>query len=481
MRGASNGLSNVCPIFFNTKYKTLTNKLFRKGKPTMLIQKPFLRTNGYHWAKQRTIIDNYWAHYNEGRPLREQLRSQHMHVFVRLVLMLEDELRKHNKLFADTPQLAALDNNNWLLLQNRRKQLIGHINKQSKTTIKRLIERLEEAGLVKTVNNEEFEALSGMPGKWNDLLINPELILIYDAQNFDFEPSSPWLTDTEKCGLQKKKHPSCTTVSSNSTLQESIKNEIMPVQNVEKGISHPVDGLLESDGNITLPEATPNLNGNQGENQTKQAGGAQKNTKKTQKTDLEPEQQSNPGRENQGIPNPEPSKADILTERRHLLSLELYNFMVQNLFKTHEIYPAEATRTVHYLGKTYFKPVTSDEQGDWLLKLYKWRVKQAASYIDRKNFDFSNIYPYAYVNINNPKGFTATKAWYEKSVKDTQRKAKARELHKKDLADKQTLHQAIDEYQQNPTLRTFNRITKRLNDSNPHLYEQFIDTVNITI
>lgn len=453
----------------------------------MIIERPNIKTDRYWMNDYRNLWDNFIADYNEGKSLGKQLRPRHGDLFKVLVIQASSEMKDNNKTLQDTPENIIHDSTKWLPISGSVHLMAKKLSGVCANTVRNLYDRMEEAGIIKR-NNEDFIKLIGR-NKINrftrkEVLINPDFLLIYDLYNPEYVPTSPWLQATEKRGFRKEKVKNLIGVSSVSTLPDSLSNEIMPVDTVEKGVSHPVDNLLNENRIQTSPDATPNLNGLKTQNNTQ----TQKKCLKTPKTEEKPhttDQKQEVPRENdgkfqkiEGVPAEKlPTKRDNMAWLRTKLAVELYAFMLKMLFKTHNIYQGEATKAMHYLEEYYFEGVNDEQQGAYLMKIYKWRVSKAASYNFNHKRDFSNTYPCHYLDVSNPTGFIGTEIWYEKDQRDKARKARAKAYNMQRLQEKESLQKAIEAYLENPNPSQFKRTTDWFNANIPHLCNDFINAV----
>ncbi|MCT4588336.1 MAG: hypothetical protein N4A71_10975 [Carboxylicivirga sp.] len=451
----------------------------------MDISMPFLRTKDFWWKDYTTLWRNFTTYYNAEKPSREKLKAAHMNVYYRLINMAAKNIRKDNKELSDHPELSRIKSGQWFLVKGASKYLFAHILNTSTDSIKRHFKRLEEAKVITTHPNE-FRRLIGREKRRNEVLINPDFLLIYDYEQPEFVPTSRWLGETQKQGFQKEKSAICRGVSSISTVPESSNNKIMPGDTVEKGVSHPVDGLLNKNSNTTKLDATLNLNGQEYQSKPESQKKCEKPHETEEKDVLTTETKAVPAENDgnyqkiQGVPAEKiPEKRDNMAWLRTKLAVDLYTFMLKMLFKTHNIYQAEATMAIQYLEKTYFGNVVDEQKGANYMKIYKWRVSKAASWINRSGFDFSNTYPCHYLDVNNPKGFVATRGWYEQSERDRERKTQTKAINMQRLQEKESLQNVINLYLENPNVHQFNRSTQWINDHLPHLYNDFIEAINL--
>jgi hypothetical protein len=431
---------------------------------------PEVRIRNGHKREYKKLIDNFFTSYNDGKPGREQLKAPHKQMLLELVFYAHIVVERDSKLLREDG-LFEIKPGSFVKVNLNRFVLANEI-RRSPDTIKRYKKRLADAGAI-LVSQEDFDKHKINKGGRNHVLINPDLMLIYDRFNPDFQPTSPFLSETEIQGLRQKKSANCIGVSGTVTLPDQINNEIMDVQNVDKGVNQ-IDNSTRTNPNKTLPEATPKLNGggaemqgNSHENAEKSAETPQQNPNKSSARKLEAVDNSTP-----------PRKRDKVADLKRMFALELYALMVRFLFKDHNIYKGEARQAVNYIEKVYFSTLRDQEHGEYMMKCYSWRVEKAADYIQKHNFDFSNIYPVHYLDIHNKKGFAATYTWYHKHRATEARKAKNRIVNGQKLLEKQLLQQAIDRVKENPSLYTFRQTMQEVQSKIPNLSYHFVEAVS---
>jgi hypothetical protein len=345
--------------------------------------------------------------------------------------------------------------------------------RRSPDTIKRYKKRLADAGAI-LWKQEDFDKLNINKGARNDVLINPDFMLIYDRFNPDFQPTSPFLSETEIQGLRNKKSANCIPVTGTVTLPDQRNNKIMAVHDVEKGVKQELDESTRTNPNKTITRTPPKLNDQGPEMQENSPKNAEKNAETPEKN-----KNKSSARKLGPVDNSKaPRKRDKVADLKRMFALELYALMVRFLFKDHNIYKGEARQAVNYIEKVYFSTLRDQAHGEHMMKCYSWRVAKAADYIQKHNFDFSNIYPVHYLDSHNKKGCAATYTWYHKHRATEALKAKNRVVNSQKLLEKQLLQQAIDRVKENPSLYTFRQTMQEVQSKIPNLSPHFVEAVS---
>jgi len=349
--------------------------------------------------------------------------------------------------------------------------LEAHKNNRSVATFKRRIKRLKEAGFISS-NQEDFDTWGINRKKRSDVLVSGDFLLIYDGLNTDFQPYTRFFCETDLLALNNVKSSFCTTVSG-SRLPQEQKNRIMDVHNVDKGVSSGNESPILPEQNL-IPDTTTKQGDPDQESKRNLEKFAQKSTEQSVPTPAPQEPEQGSARKS----DENTQKADTLAALKLSFARTFYIYLVQKLFTNHDIYHGETQKAIDYLVQTYFSTVTSDQHARIMLKKYKTRVDMAASYIKRKNFDFSNIYPCAYLAVKNPKGFAATKAWYDTRISYKAAQAKQKQEYDRQLEEKKVMQQLQQNFTDKPDLSEVNRAMAFLAAKLPHKqneYMQFVD------
>jgi len=436
-----------------------------------IIQKPYLKTMDYFWGDYTRLWNNFKEIYNkeengEDKPSRYQLKAGHMQVYFRLVKEAQKKMRAENKAVEGSPKLCAIDPNKPYIV-TRSKHVLAKINGVSPDTAKRHIKRLCIAGVIST-DCAFFIKHYGRKKRRGEILINPDFLLIYDAFEPNYVPVSKFLK-TEKCGFQPQKDANCPGVSSIGPLQDSVNNKISPVHNVEKGI----DSVDKPNNTRALlkPDTKPSKSQVPANGQQKSQKSRKIKFFRTEST-KKPE---TPEPETRGSAAPPPKIVDNFAEKRRSYAIELYMYLVKQLFPFHNIYKGEASLSISYIEKTYFKGVNDESKAQRLMAEYRWRIDAAVRYIEQHRIDFSNIYPRKYLDVSYTKGFAATKRWYDTHLQNKKRKAamRAQKEHCKSV-----IYKAVQAYNEAPGLSTFKRQCDYIEQNAPGYLELFMKETN---
>jgi hypothetical protein len=418
------------------------------------------------------LIKNFIAHYNQDKKSGDQLKEPHLLLMHECIYYAQLSINIDSNLLRKDGCLNTHKLGNPIRI-NLSSYLESEKNIRSISTFKRRIFRLKKAGFI-TSEQEDFDRYRINKSRRSDVLINPEFLLIYDLSNPDFQPHSPFFSETDLLALTNVKRSKCHTVSGKGLPQEQ-KNRIMDVDNVnQKGVPTHRDESPTLPEHDLIPDTTTKQGDPEQESKQKTENFAPKSTPETVNTAApQPPEQGSARKSEENT-----QKADTLAALKLSFARTFYIYLVQKLFIHHDIYHGEAQKAIDYLVQTYFSTVTSDQHARIILKKYKSRVDMAASYIRRKNFDFSNIYPCAYLAVNNPKGFAATKAWYDTRLSYKTAQAKQKQEFAKQLEEKKVMQQLQQSFTDKPDLSEVNRAMAFLSAHLPHKkteYMQFID------
>ncbi|MBN2649343.1 MAG: hypothetical protein JXR50_06345 [Prolixibacteraceae bacterium] len=438
---------------------------------------PEIKLRNGHKREYKQLIDNFFAEYNNDKPGRKQLKAPHKQVLQELIFYAHIIIERDAKLLREEGLTDGVTPSSWIRVNMNRFILSRELHR-SPDTVKRYKRRLAEAGAILT-SQEDFDRVGINRGSRKHVLINPDLLLIYDRFNPEYQPTSPYLSETEIRAIREKKGANCIGVTGTVTLPDQGNNEIMPVETVQKRRSAEAEHKTGSYRITTLPDHPPKLNA--GPDHQKSC--AKKGRKIAKNSSSEPQNpiiEARPGENSPEIEEKTPQaskKQDKLAELRRSFAIELYALLVHFLFRNHSIYAGEAKKAIAYIENVYAANLVNEEQAREWMKGYKWRVEKAAEFISRNNYDFSNVYPLHYLNVNNPKGFTATKAWLSKHREDLIRKARMQTINRQKLLEQQILKEAIGKYREFPTMQIFRQQMAIVQDKIPHLYNDFMNQV----
>jgi len=196
---------------------------------------PEVRLRRWYKAEYKQLIGNYFEHYNDDRPSREQLKAPHKQLLLELVFYAHIVIERDSKALASDGVSYEVTPQSWIRVNLNRFRLSRELHR-SPDTVKRYKKRLAEAGAILSTQ-EDFDREGVHKGARNHVLINPDLLLIYDRFNPEYQPTSPYLSLTEILAIRKFKGADCIGVSSTATLPDQVNNEIRAVETVDKRLS----------------------------------------------------------------------------------------------------------------------------------------------------------------------------------------------------------------------------------------------------
>jgi hypothetical protein len=437
---------------------------------------PEVRLRRWYKAEYKQLIGNYFEHYNDDRPSREQLKAPHKQLLLELVFYAHIVIERDSKALASDGVSYEVTPQSWIRVNLNRFRLSRELHR-SPDTVKRYKKRLAEAGAILSTQ-EDFDREGVHKGARNHVLINPDLLLIYDRFNPEYQPTSPYLSLTEILAIRKFKGANCIGVSSTAALQEQVNNEIRAGETVDK--RRPAIAEQSTGAKELLPEHPPKLDVFKPEHQK---SSAKKGTKIQENLPDSPVEAENWNKEVAPAPATSPENSEIREKRgklavlRRAFAVELYAILVHFLFRDHSVYQGEASNAISYIEHVYAANLTTEAEAEKWMKQYKWRAKKAADYYNRHGYDTSNIYPSHYVNVHNPKGFVATKAWWIKHQNDLRRKASQKQVNQQKLTEMQVYKACLDECIAYPSVSIVKVKLAEVQEKIPHLLQQFTDEV----
>ncbi|MBR8534400.1 hypothetical protein KDU71_02425 [Carboxylicivirga sediminis] len=430
-----------------------------------------LRENGRK-SEYDVLLKNFIAQYNQDKKNGDQLKEPHLQLMHECIYYGQIRLNIDNRELRKDFCLNTRNIGEPLRI-NLSAYLEANKNIRSVDTFKRRIKRLKEAGFISS-KQEDFDKHGISKTRRSDVLINPEFLLIYDQANPDYQPYTSFFSEADLLALTKMKSANCPTVSGKGLPQEQ-SNRIMDVDTVdEKGVTNHRDDSPMLPEQNQLPDTT-----------TKQSDRIQESKQKSEKNAQNPTPETvhtaapQPGEQSSARPAEENAQnTDSLAEMQLSYARTFYIYLIQMLFSKHEIYHGETQKAIEYLVQTYFSGIESEHQARYRLKVYKTRVDMAASYIKRNNFDFSNIYPCAYLDVKNKKGFAATRDWYDQRLSYKAAQAKQKREFAKQLEEKKVMEQLQKQYSDMPTLAEVNRSMAFLAAHMPHKKTEYVQFVH---
>ena len=399
-----------------------------------------------------TAFLNYSKEYNTEKPLKQQLRPQHVTMFTRILTLLARQLYEHNRLFKDTPELRQLDTDQPVPLSTNRKALswVEKTVKINEHRAYRHVTRLMEAGvIVKKINHGtqmNFE-----------LFINPNFLCVTDVSDGENDPG-----DESPEGGNSAEHGGLRT---NYPPEYSIKKELFNNLNI----------AVEK---VSLPAVRDECVKEQKKNFLKEH---REITHKTDETKGKMDERSatlidNWNKKGQKVP---PRRESRLREYQKSAARWLFWYVMSRLFEGRIFNPAHLENTLTYVEQYYFANCYTLNAIEQTRKLYQWRIDKARGTIDRHNTDMRWVFPGYYLDMerkgNNPKtgkpymSFANTASWPTKYMQfQKQKEIQRKEDNARDYLDKQLLF-----YLNNPTFEQYRRCEASVKKNIPHLMPDF--------
>jgi len=155
-----------------------------------LIQ-PEIRLEWEYVGEYSKLFRNYCDIYNFSKSSKEYLRGNHLSLLINIFRCIPTTIEWYdNILLSINKNLFVRDNKFWCKVNLNRHHLASRIHVHS-DTIKRQIKRLLDAGIVIS-SDEIFKDLNIEKTHYNDVLINPDFLLLYDTLNPEYLPESPY-------------------------------------------------------------------------------------------------------------------------------------------------------------------------------------------------------------------------------------------------------------------------------------------------
>ena len=441
---------------------------------------PYIALTGRSKFDYLDLWNEYSEAYNKDKNLGEQLRGMHKALYFALLDILRTQIykdnialnRNENNLdYAVNPaEPYPFKTNNGYL------KTIIHV--KSEKTVYNLLNRLIDAGVV----------IKKGRGAYRDYIIeiNPDLVLLKSYAEPGFDPVffiRQKKSKNENTANSKEQSEKLTAVSVYTDFNSNKK--ISDVENAESGIRLPAHDFSFNQIQFsrytpkqerrltTLFAATPLLKfiGKQNikKTQTKNDAAEQFSQKK-EKSCAQKEKKAHTGW------NGSRFSKDWWVE---LWVKQFYGLLIAHLFSKHNIYEFEKERTLEYL-RAAFGTLKSVQQGVKLMAQYEWRIRAAARWVSAKNYDISNVYPYAYLTGERSAGqfsFDITRHYWLKHLNyiwDKEKRAKARQ---KQFDNQKKLQDVVTAYLQNPSLSAYRKAEMYVQKNIPHLIEQFYASV----
>ena len=401
-----------------------------------------------------TAFLNFASEYNTDKPLREQLRPTHAKIFTRILTLLSRQIYEHNKLFQDTPEFREIGDQEPVNLRTNRKALswVENTLKINENTVYRQLNRLIEArvivGKINHGSQMNFE-----------LLISPEILLISDLSNPEYEPTSKFLKTENKAisnGLDTSFSPEHLTLEKelSNNLNITVDKESLPTVRDEI-VREPKKNLEKEHGEITRN----NFENSKHSNKLITQWNAEQAEKKEQK--------------------PAPPKSG-LRDHQKAAARWFFWYVLSSLFEGRTFNPAHLENTLAYVQQYYFANCYSVKVIETTRKLYKWRIDKAKQTVERHDTNMQWIFPGHYLNLskkgNNPDtgkpymSFANTASWPKKYENFLLQKVK----QGKSSTDQDKLNKQIRTFLNNPNMNQFRKCEAHVRKNIPHLINDFL-------
>ena len=422
---------------------------FRENSKQILLYNPYLRVNGDY----SLIWSNYTSLYNEDRPKREQLRTPHYDLFYLLVRLLAKQIEKDNKILRKDFEHPIDINEPYPFFTNT--AYLARLRRYSaKKTIYNQLNRLEDAGLIMKKGHGSYRDF--------EVLINPDLLLIYDYLAPDYKPEMPEFSKTENQVIRKGERKSLPMYLYKTDVP--LNKKIIAVDTVEEKAT-----LLPS--SETVNETDFHIN----RYPHKQIGGEQSTksqSKKNAETGAEKEKSCAKKEKGKKWAGTHFSKEWWI----NMFVQQFYVLLITHLFSKHDIWEVEELRTKERIEE-WFSGIKNPKQGvDWMTEA-EWRIRAAARFYRSHNYDISNIYPDRYLSPDNEYGFKRTAQWWQKHKKNRLIKEQELKKHRENISKHLKLQEKVKEYAKSPDINTFRKCEAYVKVIIPDLMPQFLSCV----
>ena len=394
---------------------------------TNIQNESFAIANPYvKFAICKEAFDNFAQIYNSGKDLNLQLRSHHHELFYKIVRFYNSQLSKDKVLFKGGTFIDFRSDTTPVLRTNN--LMLSKELKRNKATIYRQLLRLIESGvIIKKIHH-------GTKNNF-ELLINPEILLIFDLEAPKYVPFSKFTTSLKQTDNQRKElilnNQSIANCNHNQNRLETLNNKIIKL----KGIPNTRDVLNET---------------------TEKVAGSTEASKQIINTE-------------KGY------SARLLTTNEQFSSLKskysklLLHVALESIWKDSTIFDLEKEKALQYISSNYFE---NCQTANSLLKQFsefKWRIEAAGRYLKRKEDFEMHIFPVRYFDLNNPKGFRGTKKWYLNYLFRLDKRVKQHKV----LSEDEKLAKILRIYSNTPNYATYKTCLAYIQDNIPLKINQF--------
>lgn len=472
--------------------------------------KKYLKENGN---------DNLWRLAYKAEGGKETIKSPHMQTYYDLLRIFRIDFGNEVKRHLDNKQVIKmlLEDQDTHVFHTNRKQIAHRTNYKDVSTPHRHLERLEDAGVL----TRKYHGRNKNIG----LLIRPDLLLVTDVNNSDYELSTPFLTmsgnelvthlKAEICNISQSPNEHnnivicCSTNSDKAVFVNSQNSDAGPAQLTSEKTQIPADAknenhLSTANADLTntvsggtasradlVTEQNPNISPNSGEKAECHQDFQEKNEKNCEifaKNSVPAKfssQYSNKNNSDESgdiiTKNPKVSAAIMQQkkEQRFQKFLMYKMFMAKwilayaiDMLYSHksEIFKSERELTIQYIYDNYFAKCRNMADLERYKLMFKWCIDAAHRHGKRNNFKIS-VFPSQYFHLNSKSAvsFIRTLDWY----KDNLRYQVQKHENKTKLSDNDKLNSCIKQYCDTPTHAMYKRLEQYVIDNIPNLKYEF--------
>jgi DNA-binding FrmR family transcriptional regulator len=455
------------------------------------IARPFIRRDCF--MLHQSILDNFIAlankevkAHNNANPTakRQKLTEAHRSLLQQIYFEAVDQYAMQLELFANSDIAPdALPIGNAVRVNTNNKDLAYRLSRSAPrvaSTIFRRLERLKECGAIVSKLNH------GTTANY-DLYINPDLILLWDAEDENYNPTSKFLKGGESAPyLDKiaKRKPSKEyfpkgknkrTIAVTST--DNVDNPLQPLAGADRSkmcALPPVERAMSSE---RTPEAIVH---GVGEDGAKAEGKKEAREKDTQAGGVAANYVNH---ETQNAHNLSLVAAEYLykyavwllwgadaDKDNQFLPSHLRTMYGGNLWEGKKIHRPEELFTIRYLAAQYFSSDTSPVGLERQVQNMQNRLRIAHDYLNRQPYYMTGqwfVTPSMFFDQNNRNGFVGTYKWVTQAREWKEQKAKRSDYRKRMLKH-------LEAYLANPSVENFTRQLSAVKKAAPTLEAEFV-------
>ncbi|RCW29685.1 hypothetical protein [Marinilabilia salmonicolor] len=462
------------------KYKPLAKKS---------IAKPYIKRESFQIHQQ--ILDNFIFHsnreideHNRNFPetRRQKLTEAHRSLLQQLYFEAVSQFELKLSLFENTElSPLAVTIGNPVRINTNNKDLAYRLSRstpRAASTIYRRLERLKECGAITS------KITHGVQANY-DVYVNPELILLWDAEDPDYFPTSKflkggnsalYLKDKAKCKPSKlsvsfRKNKKIIPVNSQSVDNSNESgfatgNEMPDSKTDKKTLLETPEVVLPADPALSagFPERAAVQNFDKPGGGRDYVNQSESNARKRSLLAAEYLYKyavwllwnADPNQDNQLLPE-------------HLKTL--YGGQLWNGRRIHR---PEEKQTIEYLAANFFCHDTSPKALELQIENLRNRLVMASGYLRKKEYYLTGqwfVSPSMFFHKDNPNGLVGTFKWVTQKKEWQDRKAKQK-------SDRKKLLQCVEDYLQNPTIENYTRQLNSVRRSIPYMETEFIQRVS---